>query len=287
MIRFAWKWIGLPGMFILMGLPLQAQVDGTMLRGDLARLIARVRDVERDHALLQERYEAQQALLSGRAMREQLPVAGDPLLAWSYNDAGLLLAARGLYAEAEILYREALAILEGTYDRTLPARGTVLQNLAEVLWRQGDAEAFGVYQAAEQVFILLEGGAHPRLGALWNSWAGAAAAVGQANEAEALYRRAIDLYKGLPASLDAVVPLHNLALLLLAQGRAEKAGDLLGEALQILEDGGQEDSDWSLAVLRALVRQGRMTGDLASVERYEQRAGALAVQQLERTTDGK
>ncbi len=255
------------GRYICLGLltlPLmlraQGGMDADLLREDFARMIARVRDLEAQRAALQERYEKQQALVSGRAMREHLPGEPDSTLAWSYNDAGLLLLREGRLDVAGLLFERALAVLDATHAGDHPARGTVLQNWAEVLWQQRDPAAFVRFGEAEQIFAKLADGEHPRLGALLNSWAGAKAEAGDLAEAEGLYRRAIGVYEASTVPQDAVAPLHNLAVMFMRQDRADEAAALLGHARQLLVKAGEGKSLRMAYVLRAMSRNADMRG---------------------------
>ncbi len=225
----------------------------------------------------------------GRAMREVLSEteAAGPSLAWSLNDAGLLLMAEGHMQEAARLFERALVNIERHFDPVHPARGTLLQNAAESLLGQGDAKAAeSRYREAALVFGTAAGDQHPRLAAVLNGWATALARLQKFEDAETLYRRSILIYEGRkkPRTAELAVPLHNLALMLLARGRADEAGELLERALQTLRQAGAGESDSALLVLRALVRQCRATGALEPAARYEQEAGTLAVKRMERAT---
>lgn len=264
--------------------------------GSVAALTRLLAEMEARADRLEEQLDArdrqlQEALLvrEGRAMREALSeadVAG-PVLAWSLNDAGLLMMAEGRMQEAALLFDRAFVIIERHFDPMHPARGTLLQNSGEALLGMDRAEAAEArFREAALVFGTAAGDQHPRLAAVLNGWATARARLQQFDEAEALYRRAIRIYEGRKnrGTPDLAAPLHNLALMLLSRGRADEAGELLERALQTLTDAGAGESDSALAVLRALIRQRRAVGELIQATRYEEEAGKLAVKRMEGAT---
>ncbi len=252
---------------------LQAQttVEEETVRQNLAHVISRVVELEREKAVLLERYEEQQALVSGRAMREQLPVEPDALLAWSYNDAGLFLTQDGQIDAAVSLFDAALAILSDVYSGRHPARGAVLQNMAEALWLQRDANAFARFAEAEKIFAGLGEEGYARLGALLNSWAVALAEAGEIADAEVLYRRAIAKY-GRADDIDVVAPMHNLGVMFMQQGRMDDSRRLLEDAREKLAGSGRAHSLQMVAVLRALTRHARLQDRSWEVRQYEQQA---------------
>lgn len=220
-------------------------------------------------------------------MRESLSEAdaAGTAMAWSLNDAGLLMAAEGRMQEAVLLFDRALDIVDRHVEPMHPARGTLLQNSGEALLGLGNAElAESRFREAALVFGTAAGDQHPRRAAVLNGWAGARARLQQFDDAEKLYRRAIRIYEGRkkPRTADLAVPLHNLALMLLARGRAAEAGELLERALTTLKKAGSGGSDSALAVLQALVRQCRAVGDSEKAACYEEEAGKLAVKRMER-----
>ena len=261
-------------LVVFLGLPVaQAQmtVEAEAVRQNMAHMISRVVELEREQAALRARYEEQQALLSGRAMREQLPDTPDAMLAWSFNDAGLLLKQEGLFDTAVLLFDASLEVLEEVLEQDHPARGTVLQNAAEALWRQGRAEAFARFSAAADIFEKLDQNEHWRLGALLNSWAMAKAEEGAVAEAEDLYRRAIVVYSRVPHD-DIAAPLHNLGVLLMQADRLNESLLLLQQARSILETSGREQSAEMVAVLRMLSQVAGLQERSRDARRYEQRA---------------
>ncbi len=236
----------------------------------------------------------QEALMvrEGRVMREALSEADatGASLAWSLNDAGLLLMGEGHVQAAALLFERALQNVERHLEPLHPARGTLLQNTGEALLGMGNAEAAEPrFREAALVFGTATGAAHPRLAAVLNGWATALARLQRFEDAETLYRRAIRIYeeRKQPRVPDLAVPMHNLAVMLVAQGRAAEAGELLEMALQVLRKSGEGESDSALAVLRALVRQCRATGALDQASRYEKQAGVLAVKLMERATGAR
>jgi len=215
----------------------------------------------------------------GLAMREQLPAPESPALAWSLNDAGLLMAAEGRLSEAQLLFERALAVLDAHVEPMHPARGTLLQNLGETLWRRNDPDAVERFRDAAIVFGTTAGPSHPRMAALLNAWAAALAGQGRADEAETLYQRAIRIYEDQRERhpLDLVAPLYNLALLKLERQEIDEAGALLDRAYTVLRRNRETESARMLLVLRALARQRRLAGELDRAARFDEQAAELAV----------
>ncbi len=227
--------------------------------------------------------EEERLVRSGEAMREHLRETDRPELAWSLNDAGLLMASEGRLVEAQLLFERALAMLEKHYELMHPARGTVLQNLGEVLWLRQDPVAADRYREAALVFATVAGGTHPRLAAVLNAWATQQASQGKPEEAETLYRRVIGIYEaqGERYPLDLVAPLHNLALLQLSRHQVDEAGRLLDRARGLLRKNHETGSPRALLVLRALARQRQAAGNAEEAVRYEKQAAELALKLMD------
>jgi len=248
-----------------------------------ARMLRRQRE---HNAQLQKEIEAckaqrlEERLVQSRtSMREHLRETTGPSLAWSLNDAGLQMASEGELAVAQLLFERSLALLEAEFEPMHPARGTVLQNLGEVLWRRREPQAADCYREAVSVFSASVGEQHPRLASALNAWGSVLSEFERADEAETAYGRAIRIYESSPHAnpLDLVVPLCNMGVLLLDLGRVADAGPLLERALIVLKKNDALESQRALVVLRALSRQLRVAGNEKQAKRCDDQSAALAL----------
>jgi len=260
------------------------------LRGQVETLKRLLRELEEradQQQRAMERAEEQrredESVRAGRAMREHLREPVSSGMASSLNDAGLLMAAEGRLDMAQALFERALNIVEKQFGKMHPARGTVLHNLGDVLSRRRDPEAFTCYREAALVFGSVASAGHPRLAAVLNAWATALADQGRPQEAEALYRRAIQVYEDQKArySLDMAAAQYNLGVLLLSGGRAVEAGAPLEQALQVLKKNRETDGPRALRVLQALVRQRQVTGQTDKLDHFEKLLNAAVVKNME------
>ncbi len=273
------------------GMPEDGKSSEVALRAQvetLSRLLRELEDrADRQQGELERMAESrreEEAVRAERAMREHLREPVPAELAWSLNDAGLLMAAEGRPDIAQVLFERALGIVEGQFGQMHPARGTVLHHLGDVLARRRDPEAIARYREAALVFGAVASAGHPRLAAVLNAWASALVDQGRPQEAEALYRRAIQVYEDQKSrySLDMAAAQYNLGVLLLSGGRAVEAGAPLEQALQVLKRNRETDGPRALLVLQALVRQRQMTGKTDKLAHYEQLLNAAVVKNMER-----
>ena len=211
----------------------------------------------------------------GKALREQLDGGRDASLAWSLNDAGLVMLAERRWDEAAAWFRRALSILELTVGRSNAAAGTLLQHVADAARAKGDylvAEAH--YREAAETFRSALGAAHPRYAAALNGLACALRDLQRPTDAEALYRQAIGIYmKNKPKeAVVLAIPLYNLGLLLMEQNRPGEAGPLLEEAARLAEKSRAANHEAYLAIVRSLVRYYRASGQMDKATETEERA---------------
>src|SRR5271165_960616 len=154
------------------------------------------------------------------------------------NQLGLLLKTKARHAEAEPLYRRALAIFEKSFGRDHPDVAGGLNNLALLLTATNrHAEAEPLYRRALTIDEKSFGPDHPRVATGLNNLALLLEATNRHAEAEPLYRRALAIYeKSLgPDHPDVATGLNNLALLLTATNRHAEAEPLSRRSLAIDE----------------------------------------------------
>jgi tetratricopeptide (TPR) repeat protein len=156
-----------------------------------------------------------------------------------YLDAhARILKTLGRYAEAEPLYRRALAIDEKALGLKHPDVATSLNNLAGLLYKQGKyVEAEPLYRRALAIGEKTLGPDHPAVATRLNNLAGLLEAQGKYVEAEPLYRRALAIGEKTLGTdhPDVATWLNNLAGLLRAQGKYVEAEPLYRRALAIGE----------------------------------------------------
>jgi tetratricopeptide (TPR) repeat protein len=150
-----------------------------------------------------------------------------------------LYGTAGRYAEAEPLYREALAIRREALPQGHPDIAQSLNNLAElyrVTGRYGEAEP--LYREALDIYREALGDAHPNVATSLNNLAALLESTGRYGEAEPLYREALAIrQKALPSGHPSIAgSLNNLALLLESTGRYGEAEPLYREALAIVRE---------------------------------------------------
>jgi tetratricopeptide (TPR) repeat protein len=227
---------------------------------------------------LRRQWREEERIRQGRALREQLGGENNAALAGSLNDAGLVLFAEGRMEEAEGLFRRALGILDRIAFRPHAAAGTLLQHLGDTAWGRGDLDAaIARYEEAAGQFAGALGEDHPRRAAALNSWASALNERGRSEEAEELYRASIRIYDRHAAQQpgDLAVPLHNLGVLLLEQGRIEEADTCLRRAVQLVA--GNAGGARAPMVMRTMARCCQAAGDLEAAAQFEEEASQLAL----------
>ena len=154
------------------------------------------------------------------------------------NQIGMLFDARSLPAQAEPLYRRALAIDEASYGPEHPDVARDLNNLAELLRatnRLADAEP--LYRRARAINEATFGPDHPKVATCLNNLALLLVDTGRTVEAEPLLRQALTIAEASfgPYHATVAIRLNNLAGLLWATNRLTAAEPLMCRALAIDE----------------------------------------------------
>jgi tetratricopeptide (TPR) repeat protein len=188
------------------------------------------------------------------------------------------LESKGRYAEAEPLYRRALAIDEATDAPDRPEMASRLNNLANLLRtmnRLSDAEP--LFRRALAINENRFGADHPIVATNLSNLAGALEEMTRLDEAEPLYRRAlaIDEASQGPDHPDVATDLNNLAGLLLRTSRPGDAEPLYRRALAIFEASYGPDHPRVATVLNNLASLLRDTNRLGEAEPLYRRALAI------------
>jgi tetratricopeptide (TPR) repeat protein len=161
-----------------------------------------------------------------------------PEAARMLTQAGLYLKGRAQYAEAEPLYRRALAIREKVLGAEHPDVANSLINLAGLCYSQGKyAEAEPLYQRALAIREKVLGAEHLDVATSFNNLAALYSSQGKYGEAEPLYLRTLSIREKVLGPEHPVVAnsLNNLAALYYNQGKYAEAEPLYQRALAIYE----------------------------------------------------
>jgi tetratricopeptide (TPR) repeat protein len=154
------------------------------------------------------------------------------------NAHAVILNTLGRYAEAEPLFRRALANFEKNLGPEHPSVATSLNNLARLLQNLGRyTEAEPLHRRALAINEKALGAEHLVVASTLNHLASLLEAQGKYGEAELLYRRVLAITEKVwgPQHPDVVISLNNLACLLGAQGKYAEAESLYRRALAINE----------------------------------------------------
>jgi tetratricopeptide (TPR) repeat protein len=175
------------------------------------------------------------------------------------NQVGYYLAERAEYAQAEPLYRQALAIREKVEGRDHPKTAQTLNNLSDLYRKQGRfAEAEPLQQRALAISEKTMGPNHPDIANNLNNLALLYDSQGRHQEAEPLLLRALAIIEKMPVENEysgLARTLNNLGASYYAQGRYEEAEPLYQRALAICEkalDPGHPDITYTLNNLALL-----------------------------------
>jgi tetratricopeptide (TPR) repeat protein/CHAT domain-containing protein len=181
--------------------------------------------------------EAEQHFAAALEIAEEFG-ADDPRVATSLNNQAVLYQTQGRYADAEPLFRRALAIREKVLGPEHPHVATSLNNLALLYHHQSRyAEAEPLFKRALVIWEKALGPEHPDVATSLNNLALLYHAQGRYAEAEPLWKRALAIReKALgPEHPDVATSLSSLAGLYYAQGRYAEAEPLWKRALAIRE----------------------------------------------------
>jgi CHAT domain-containing protein/Tfp pilus assembly protein PilF len=179
-----------------------------------------------------------EALPLAQAMVAQLE-KGPPNrdLAGAINNLAQVYGDLGRDAEAEPLYKRALAIMEKSGGLDSADIAPELNNLAALYQRQlRYAEAEPLFKRALAIREKALGAAHPDVGQSLNNLATNFEKQERHSESEALTRRALAIYQKIPGAEPAVATLlNNLGQILKAEGRYADAEPPIKQSLAIRE----------------------------------------------------
>jgi CHAT domain-containing protein len=147
-------------------------------------------------------------------------------VAHTLNNLAGVYEAQGKYADAEGLYRRALAIKEKALGADHPDVAQTLHNLALVYADQRKyADAEGLYRQALAIKEKARGADHPDVATTLNNLANVYEAQGKYADADGLYKRALMIdEKALGADHpDVAQNLDNLAIVSASSGNSENA----------------------------------------------------------------
>ncbi len=214
-------------------------------------------------------------------------------MAMSLNNLAALYKNQGRYAEAEPLYKRALAIYEKKLGPDHPDTGISLNNLAGLYKNQGRyAEAEPLYKRALAIDEKKLGPDHPDTATSLNNLAGLYDGQGRYAEAEPLYKRALAIKEKKlgPEHPSTATSLNNLANLYYSQSRYAEAEPLYKRALAIDEKKLGPDHPSTATSLNNLALlydgQGRYVDALASMRRATGIARRRLVGAGNRETEG-
>jgi tetratricopeptide (TPR) repeat protein len=146
---------------------------------------------------------------------------------------------QGKYAQAESLFRQALAVHEEVLGPKHPDTAQSYNNLGSNLRAQGRAkEAEPLLRKALAIDEEVLGPKHADTAASCNNLAGSLDDQGRLKEAEPLYRQALAVREEVlgPKHSDTAITYDNLALNLQAQGGIKEAEPLFRKALAVFEE---------------------------------------------------
>jgi tetratricopeptide (TPR) repeat protein len=178
-------------------------------------------------------------------IKERLYDTPHPDVAVALNQIGYLYSKGGDYSRAKPLLEKAIAMSEATYGREHPVTANILQSLGELLLRTGDRTAARdlLHRALRIQEAKLDPG-HYELALTRCSLAAIAAAEGNFDQADALYRQAVPVFDRRGLSQEAAIALEEYAGYLNHRGRRAEAGKYAERARQIRAQSNRARDDW-------------------------------------------
>ncbi len=211
----------------------------------------------------------------------------DARLATSLNELGLVYSAQDKYAEAEPLFRRALAIREKALGPDHADVARTLNNLAALHRLQNQpAEAEPLIRRALGILEKALGPEHPEVAGTLNNLAGRYRDRGKFAEAEPLFKRSLAIREKVlgPEHPDLTKTLLGMAAFYADQGKYAEAEPLLERSLAILEKAKAFGPNYPNVpeVLTRYAELLRKTNREAKAREMESRATALRAPQAAR-----
>ena len=219
--------------------------------GDVLRLIGRPKEAE---PFLLEAVSIQ------RAQRPILPLR----LALTVNKLGHVHLARGEYAAAESLYREALALRRSALPENHPDVALMYVNLGLALHGRGDTAAEGLVRRGLEAKLRVFGDAHPEVALDRMSLGDILIDAGQLAAAESLFVHALAAQRQVfgPSHQRIARSLIGLARIDLERGNGPSAERRMRQALliwrRLLPDSDPRVAETQALLGRSLVMTGRV-----------------------------
>jgi CHAT domain-containing protein/tetratricopeptide (TPR) repeat protein len=201
-----------------------------------------------------------------------------PRYGYALKALGIAYQEQGKYAEAEDVYRRALATLEKTLGKNHEDVALTLTRLASVCDEEGKyGEAEALYGRALAIYEKVRGPGHPDVANAINNFAALYFHQGKYDEAEKLFRRSLTIYEKArgPNSPDVADVLNNLAAVHEDQGRYGEAEGSYKRALAIFEKTRDKNDPTVAAALDNLGVLYWRLGKYGEAEGLHQRALAI------------
>ncbi len=201
-----------------------------------------------------------------------------PNYAVALHNLALVYQEQGKYADAEGLYKRALAIREKTLGVSHPHVAQTLNNLGNMYKELGNyADAESLLKRALAIWEKALGAGHPDVARALNNLANVYKEQGKYADAEGRYKRALAIReKALGAGHpDVAQSLHNLANVYQEQGRYADADGFYKRALTIYEKTLGNDHRHVAQTLNNLANVYKEQGKYADAEGLHQRALAI------------
>jgi tetratricopeptide (TPR) repeat protein len=203
--------------------------------------------------------------------------AGTNRFAELVREAGVFYRL-GQHREAEGKAAEALSLLEKNSSAADLGLAASLNNLASLLYAQGDLDRAGrLFERSRAAYQALAGPDDTRLATVLYNLAGVYVERGRYEQAEPLYQSALRIREkafgaGHPLSAEVW---NNLGFLCLHQGKQKEAEDWLAQALAVWEKSSGTDATYAALALNNLALLRRLQGGVDAAESLYQRALAI------------
>jgi tetratricopeptide (TPR) repeat protein len=259
----------------------RSEANGTA-QGAVGRLIARLSGTYPENGLRDPQSWPMCAQLTPHllALRDAHPDDASACEDWSalLNWAGNYFHGRAAHSQSALLLRDALAIREKAFGPEHPATAQSLNNLALLLWNQGDfAGARPLFERALAIREKVLGPDHPNTATSLSNLARLLQDQGDLTGARPLFERALAIREKMlgPEHPDTATSLIKFAGLLQAEGDLAGARPLFEGALAIYEKMLGPEHPNTATSLHNLARLLQDQGDLTGARPLSERALAI------------